>query len=96
MHKLVGLGLFCATATTAFGQTANVKAAAEDEQLQEVVVTGTLIRGEAPIGSPVVTLDHAAIEATGATNTADILATIPALTTFNTLPIGGNQEFRST
>jgi iron complex outermembrane receptor protein len=94
MKKLVGLGLFCATAT-AFGQTAPEKPAADD-QLQEVVVTGTLIRGEAPIGSPVVTMDHAAIEATGATNTADLLATVPALTTFNTLPIGGNQEYRST
>jgi iron complex outermembrane recepter protein len=96
MKKLVGLGLCCATATIALGQTAPEKPAAEDDQLQEVVVTGTLIRGEAPIGSPVVTMDHAAIEATGATNTADLLATIPALTTFNTLPIGGNQEFRST
>jgi iron complex outermembrane recepter protein len=96
MNKLAGLGLFCATATTAFGQTTDVKPAADEELLKEVVVTGTLIRGEAPIGSPVMTMDHAAIEATGATNTADILATIPALTTFNTLPIGGNQEYRST
>src|SRR5271156_2414861 len=96
MKKLVGLGLFCATATAAFGQTAGEKPAAQDDQLLEVVVTGTLIRGEAPIGSPVATLDNAAIVATGATNTADILATVPALTTFNTLPIGGNQEYRST
>jgi iron complex outermembrane recepter protein len=96
MKKLLGLGLFCATASTALGQTANEKPAAQEDQLQEVVVTGTLIRGEAPIGSPVSTMDHAAIEATGATNTADILATVPALTTFNTLPIGGNQEYRST
>jgi len=96
MNKLIGLGLFCATASAAFGQTANVAPAAQGEELQEVVVTGTLIRGEAPIGSPVSTLDHVAIEQTGATNTADILATVPALTTFNTLPIGGNQEYRST
>jgi iron complex outermembrane recepter protein len=96
MKMLVGLGLFCAAASTAFGQSAAQKSVSEDEQLQEVVVTGTLIRGEAPIGSPVATLNNAAIVATGATNTADILATVPALTSFNTLPIGGNQEFRST
>jgi iron complex outermembrane recepter protein len=96
MKKLVGFGLFCATASTALGQTPNEKPVSQDDQLQEVVVTGTLIRGEAPIGSPVSTMDHAAIEATGATNTADLLATVPALTTFNTLPIGGNQEYRST
>ena len=96
MNKLVGLGLFCATATTAMAQTATEKPVTQEDQLQEVVVTGTLIRGEAPIGSPVSTMDHEAIEATGATNTADILANVPALTTFNTLPIGGNQEYRST
>jgi iron complex outermembrane receptor protein len=96
MRKIAVLGLFCATATAVFAQTASQKPAAAEDQLGEVVVTGTLIRGEAPIGSPVATVDHAAIEATGATNTADILATVPALTTFNTLPIGGNQEYRST
>jgi iron complex outermembrane receptor protein len=95
MKKLIALGMLCATAS-AFGETANENAADSGDQLQEVVVTGTLIRGEAPIGSPVATLDNAAIVATGATNTADILATVPALTTFNTLPIGGNQEYRST
>ncbi len=73
--KFIGLGFICASVGTAFGQTANEKPDVDDS-LQEVVVTGTLIRGEAPIGSPVATLDNAAIVATGATNTADILATV--------------------
>jgi iron complex outermembrane recepter protein len=93
VKKLVGLSLLCAV-SSAFGQASTTVPPAEE--LQEVVVTGTLIRGEAPIGSPVVTLSNEAIVATGATNTADILANVPALTTFNTLPIGGNQEYRST
>jgi iron complex outermembrane recepter protein len=95
MKKLAVIATFFATAA-AYGQIATEKAADTVDQLQEVTVTGTLIRGEAPIGSPVSTLDNAAIVATGATNTADILATVPALTSFNTLPIGGNQEYRST
>lgn len=64
--------------------------------LDEVVVTGTMIRGIAPIGQPTTTLDSEAIIATGVTNTADLLATQPSLNSFNTLPIGGNQAFRST
>jgi len=101
MKKLVLMGFMCGTTATAFGQAtgpAALPASKESgqDELQEVVVTGTLIRGEAPIGSTVAVLDSAAIQASGATNTADLLSTVPALTTFNTLPIGGNQEYRST
>lgn len=97
MRELVLTIGLCGMTAAAFGQAASSAKSAEDGGgLQEVVVTGTLIRGEAPIGAPVSVLDNAAIEATGATNTADLLATVPALTSFNTLPIGGNQEYRST
>jgi iron complex outermembrane receptor protein len=96
MNKILMTGLLCGAGATAFGQTVKTDVSKAPDELQEVVVTGTLIRGIAPTGSPVVTLDNAAIQATGATNTADILATVPAMTSFNTLPIGGNQEFRST
>jgi iron complex outermembrane receptor protein len=96
MNKILMTGLLCGAGATAFGQTVKTDVSKDADALQEVVVTGTLIRGIAPTGSPVVTLDNAAIQATGATNTADILATVPAMTSFNTLPIGGNQEFRST
>ncbi len=96
MKRLMLTGFLCGTAATAMGQTAKPTNGDQDTELQEVVVTGTLIRGSGPIGSPVATLDNATIEAIGATNTGDILATVPALTTFNTLPVGGNQEYRST
>lgn len=59
-------------------------------QLQEVVVTGTLIPGTAPIGSQLITISNADIAATGATNTADLLSTtLPQLANFNSLPQGG-------
>jgi len=96
MNKLLLTGLMCTAGAAAFAQNAKTDTNKSSDQLDEVIVTGTLIRGSAPTGSPVVTLDNAAIQATGATNTADLLATVPALTSFNTLPIGGNQEFRST
>ena len=89
MNKLALTALLSATTVTAFGQNA-------PDKVETVVVTGTLIRGIAPIGAPSSTVDNAAIVASGTTNTADLLATQPALNSFNTLPIGGNQAFRST
>ena len=98
MNKVLIAGLLCGASATAYAQTKPASAAADASgtELQEIVVTGTLIRGAAPAGSPVATIDSAAIAATGAANTADLLATVPAITSFNTLPIGGNQEYRST
>jgi iron complex outermembrane recepter protein len=89
LNKIVITALMSATALTSV-------AAFSAEEVEEVVVTGTLIRGIAPVGSPSATLDNATIVASGTTNTADLLATQPSLNSFNTLPIGGNQAFRST
>ena len=54
MNKLMLAGLLGGMTTVAFGQTAQntsvPKGPEGAEELQEVVVTGTLIRGEAPIG----------------------------------------------
>jgi iron complex outermembrane recepter protein len=56
----------------------------------EIVVTGTLIRGVAPVGTNVVSLGRANILATGATNAADLLGQIPQVSnTFNTTPSAG-------
>jgi iron complex outermembrane receptor protein len=63
---------------------ANVPASSEDtKELQEVVVTGTLIRGiEVPTGSNPMVMDQQAIQATGAVSTAEIFENIPALGDF--------------
>lgn len=54
---------------------------------EDIVVTGTLIRGIAPTGSNVVSLSKDAVAATGATTTTELLATIPQMANmFNTLP----------
>jgi iron complex outermembrane receptor protein len=96
VNKAVLTAVLTATTTAALAQNAAVSSGADTgNELQEVVVTGTLIRGVAPNGSPVEVVSNAQIVATGSTNTADLLATVPSMTSFNTTPIGGNQEFRS-
>jgi iron complex outermembrane receptor protein len=61
----------------------------EATTLQEVVVTGTLLRGVAP-GAEVVAVDDKAIQATGALTANQVLATIPQVSNqFANLPIVG-------
>jgi iron complex outermembrane receptor protein len=57
-----------------------------EEQLEEVVVTGTLIRGVAPAGSPVIDIGREEILQTGGATLTDVIATVPQVAS-----IGGNQ-----
>jgi len=59
--------------------------AAEDG---EVIVTGTLLRGVAPTGTNVVSMKREDILATGASSANDVLALIPQVGNFNTVPSG--------
>ncbi|HEV7135763.1 MAG TPA: TonB-dependent receptor [Steroidobacteraceae bacterium] len=106
MRNAILTGLLCAASTAAIAQNAatagptapdsSAAASESSTQLQAVVVTGTLIRGEAaPIGSQLTTLGSAQIVNTGTTNTADLLATMPMLNSFNIAPQGGQSEFNS-
>jgi iron complex outermembrane receptor protein len=54
---------------------------------EEVVVTGTRIRGVEPVGAAVIPVDREAIEKSGVTNAADLLRKIPQVLSF-----GGNQR----
>ena len=57
---------------------------------QDIVVTGTLLRGIAPVGTNVIGLNRADIAATGTTSTQQLLATIPQITNaFNGTPSAG-------
>ena len=64
----------------------NEESARSVQTIDEIVVTGTSIRGIAPESSQVVGVDSAAIEATGTTSTVELLATVPQLSDFQTLP----------
>jgi iron complex outermembrane recepter protein len=51
----------------------------ESEGLTEIVVTGTLIRGVAPVGNEVTTLTREDIQSTGVVSTQDLLSTMPQI-----------------
>jgi iron complex outermembrane recepter protein len=57
----------------------------------DIVVTGTSIRGVAPVGSPLIQINQADIQASGAQNAAALFATVPQVNSFGTRPNqGGN------
>jgi iron complex outermembrane recepter protein len=64
-----------------------------EPKLEEVVVTGTSIRGVQPVGSNLITVDREAIAETGAQTMQQILASVPAITGFGTAAQGGFGSF---
>lgn len=62
---------------TALSAITFATAQAQGNSVETVVVTGTSIRGAAPVGSNLITVDRAAIEATGAQTTQELLTYVP-------------------
>ena len=59
----------------------------EAEETNQIVITGTSIRGVAPVGTNVLAVDEESIEASGATDTNQLLASVPQVSSaFNTVP----------
>lgn len=81
---LAGCGIALVVGSPAFAQKAD--GANEDEPLKEVVVTGTLIRGTAPLGASAVDVTAEDIEKAGVTDSTQLLARVPQLGTFGQLP----------
>jgi iron complex outermembrane receptor protein len=79
------------------GQTQQTGPAPDDaDVVEEIVVTGTSIKGVPPTGSNLISVSRADIETVGAANTPDLLATVPQLNSFNTAPspsLGGVGSF---
>jgi iron complex outermembrane receptor protein len=68
----------------------------EAETVEEVVITGSSIRGVPPTGSDLISVTREDIQIIGAANTPDLLATVPQLNSFNTAPapsLGGFGSF---
>ena len=78
-----------ALAAPAYAQA--VSAASDEGNPNDIVVTGTLIRGVEPTGTKVIGVDRAAVEASGATTVTQLLQTVPQFGSFNTAqaPVGG-------
>jgi iron complex outermembrane receptor protein len=92
-HLLIGGSCVAMVAAGSFFATdAMAQAAAAGAPVEEVTVTGTSIRGAAPVGSNVITVDQEAIRTAGAKNMEELLNTIPALSTANAPPQGTNNN----
>ncbi|MEO6339189.1 MAG: TonB-dependent receptor plug domain-containing protein, partial [Caulobacteraceae bacterium] len=79
-HLMAGAAV-CALLGTAAPAWAQAAAATSDAggAVEEIVVTGSRIRGVAPVGSNLVSLTHDEIVATGAFTTTDVLRSIPQI-----------------
>ena len=62
----------------------------EASQLDEIVITGTSIKGVTPIGSNLVSVGVDELEKSAATNLSTLVNTIPALSTNGSLAQGEN------
>jgi iron complex outermembrane receptor protein len=67
------------TAVSAQAQTASTGSGSGNTAVGEITVTGTSIRGTAPVGSSIVTVGQAQIEDTGAQTIQDVLKSVPAI-----------------
>lgn len=63
---------------------------AADDIVEEVVVTGSSIRGVPPTGSNLIGVSREDIKLVGAATTPDLLASVPQLNSFNTAPRANN------
>ena len=96
--SLVALALVMSTAgaQTTQGPEVNGGAAkpSDKDDLTEIVVTGTSLHGVAPAGAETLELSQTDVIASGATSTQALLADIPQLSTFGSIPysgVGGTQ-----
>ena len=78
------------TATDASAPPTNSDAGALSYAAPDIVVTGTNIRGVAPVGSNLISVGRAQIEETSAQTVQQILRQIPAITGSGATPQGGN------
>jgi iron complex outermembrane receptor protein len=83
--SVLALSAAALTPVTAFAQAAP----ADGTALEEVVVTGTSIRGVAPVGSNLISVGTEDLKATGAAIVTQALATVPALSNFGATVQGG-------
>ena len=85
---LSGLAATAAAADQSVDQPAN-QPADTGAKLEEIVITGTSIRGAAPVGANLITVGREQIAETGAQTMQQILSSVPAVTGFGNASQGG-------
>jgi len=93
---IVGGISMLALAGAAHAQDISGRGAAESSIRQdaEIIVTGTAIKGVAPVGSATVTMDRASLVASGVRDTAQLIAQLPQGSSLGTSQnsTGGRQQ----
>lgn len=87
--RVAACGASAAIMLLAAGQALAQEAESNGEDVvavDEIIVTGTSIRGVPPVGSNLISVSRTDIARLGVANTPDILATVPQLNSFNTAP----------
>ena len=81
---VAGLAALGGMPSAAYAQDADE----DDYSDTDIVVTGTLLRGQAPVGSNAITLGAANLEETAAISSNELLASVPQVTNyFNKVPL---------
>src|SRR5579863_10318870 len=78
-----GVQTIAADADSSQADSAKTTTDNSSQGLEEVVVTGTFIRGSAPVGADVIGVSSAEVQQSGATTTSQLLETIPQMGSFN-------------
>ena len=87
---LTATSLASGAAMAQSAQPTNTPAQNAERAVEEVVVTGTSIKGQAPVGSNLVSVGTVDLEKSQAINLSALVNTIPALSTNGTLAQGEN------
>ena len=86
-----GAGLICAAAALAQAPQTTAPSDSSDQSLNEIVVTGTLIRGTgAPVGSTLIQVDQSSLQETGGNDVINMLLNVPQVS-----PLGTSEAQRS-
>ena len=85
-----GGSTFALVTATFFSSLAHAQNTPADNSVETVVVTGTSIRGLAPVGSNLITVDQQQISDVGAVTISEVLANVPAITGMGNSGRGSN------
>lgn len=97
MRRFSTLALVASASMLALAAPAHAQDAESGEGKEDIIVTGTLVRGQAPVGTNVVSVSAADIEASKATTVSELLTEVPQFGSFNSLQtISGGGNFVTT